>query len=249
MKNNLNVVITASPTPSHPSSFHIDSTIDSLRKINLPSATKIILAHDADSKDRLSEGYSIYLSRIKKKYSVSNNFHFTILDKKKNLTGNIKNASSLVDSKYTLIVQHDLPFVREFDVQKILLDLDNLTQIKHLRFNQRKNEEVGCDKVTKHLDYNLFGHILNGEHYSYISTPCWSDNNFICRTSHFFNEVLNECNENTAMEVIIFNKLLKVYSQNDAQKTIDIHKYYGTYIFGGLNDDPYIYHTNAYPKR
>lgn len=251
MKTNnlLDVIVTSSPIPGHPSTEHIDQTIESLSMLNLPLDTKIILAHDGHSNDEFTERYLEYLSILSKKYTKDKNFYITILDKKKHLTGNIRNAFNMVTSKYVLVIQHDLPFIKDFDIQKIIKDLDENPQIKHLRFNKRKNIEDGCDKVTKGLDINLFGNVVNGKNYQYISTPCWSDNNHLTKSKYYRDIVLSECRDNVAMELILFPKLQKVYEKNDINEMSNIHKQYGTYIFDMIGSEPYIFHTDGYPKR
>lgn len=249
INNLLDVIITSSPIPSHPSTEHIDKTINSLNNLNLPIDTKIILAHDGHSNDKFTDRYLKYLNTLSKKYTEDKNFYITVLDNKKHLTGNIRNAFNMVTSKYVLVIQHDLPFIRYFDIQKIITDLDNNPQIKHLRFNKRKNIEDGCDKVTKGLKTNLFGNIIKGENYQYISTPCWSDNNHISTSEHYRSIILSECRDNTAMELILFPKLKKVYEKNNIDEMINIHKHYGTYIFDMIDSEPYIFHTDGYPKR
>tara|TARA_R110000796_G_scaffold66924_1_gene153762 strand:- start:140 stop:895 length:756 start_codon:yes stop_codon:yes gene_type:complete len=247
-KDILDVIITCSPLPSHPSTKHIDRTIESLSMLNLPVDTKIILAHDGHGNDSRTEGYLEYLNLISKKYTKDKSFYITVLDKKKHLTGNIRNAFNIVTSKYVLVIQHDLPFIKDFDIQKIIADLDENPQIKHLRFNKRKNIEDGCDKVTKGLDLNLFGNVVNGKNYQYISTPCWSDNNHICCSKYYRDILFSECGDNVAMEVILFPKLIKIYQQNDINKIKNVHDYYGTYIFDMIGSEPYIFHTDGYPK-
>ena len=133
MKNNLlDVIITSSPIPSHPSTHHIDRTIDSLKKINLPSDTKIILSHDGHSDDKYSKNYLKYLETIKQKYTQNKNFYINNLNKRKHLSGNIRSAFELVTPKYVLILQHDLLFIRSFDVKKIMMDMDENKEIKQL---------------------------------------------------------------------------------------------------------------------
>lgn len=250
-EDDLNVIITTSPSPFHPDTKFIDEVIDSLSLINLPKKHKIIIAMDGLKDGGHLEKYKQYRFNIKKKYGNKENFILSaIVTKQNGLTGNIRHALNHATSENVLIIQHDLPFTREFDIQKVLEDFKNNEDIKHLRFNKRDNNEEGCDEVTKGLSLNLFGVKIIGDHYTYISTPCWSDNNHLTTLTYYNDIILNECRDSESMELIIFPKLTNdVYNKNDEKITLNAHKKYGTYLFDDIGSKPYIKHTDAYPKR
>jgi hypothetical protein len=82
---------------------------------------------------------------------------------------------------------------------------------------------------------DLFGEQQKGINYFYTRTPCWSDQNHICTTAYYRDIILNECKDGSFME----HRLI------DKSKTEEIHKKYGTYIFGPLDEPAYITHTDA----
>ena len=102
--------------------------------------------------------------------------------------------------------------------------------IKHVRFNRRKNIKAGFDSIN-----NLFGLQVKQKNYTYTRTPGWSDQNHLCLTSYYTNIVMNECSDGKFMEVQLHGK----------NKNEEIHKKYGTYLFGELNNPQVIKHTNG----
>ena len=224
---NLTVIITASFIPSHPSIKVIQGVIESLYLINLPSNTKIILAHDHND----DINYIKYIENLNKYIKSNSNIKILIRTTKGHLTGNIRNVLPHVTSKYILVIQHDLPFIKKIDIQKIIEDLENNNNnIKHVRFNKRNNIKVGFDSIN-----NLFGLQVKCKNYTYTRTPGWSDQNHLCLKSYYTDIVMNECSDGKFMEVQLHGK----------NKNENLHSKYGTYLFGGLNYPPVIKHIDG----
>ena len=233
-KNNKNVgiltiIITASFIPSHPSIELVKETINSLLLINMPNDTKIILAHDYSDNNK----YSQYLQNLNNYVKYNNNITIVKCDRHRHLTGNIRNALKDVYSKYLLVVQHDLPFVKQIDIQKIIEDMNENQNIKYIRFNKRKNIKIGFDSVN-----DIFGEQQKQKNYIYTKTPAWSDNNHICLTQYYKDIIMKECPDGYPMESKFQGKINK--------KT---HKKYGTYLFGELNHPKIIRHTDGRNKK
>jgi hypothetical protein len=129
-----------------------------------------------------------------------------------------------------LVIQHDLPFIIEFDIQKIIYDIEENDNIKYVRFNKRKNTNIGFDSIN-----NLFGLEEKQTNYTYTRTPVWSDNNHLCLTSYYTDIIMKECTNGTFMEKILQGK----------NKDEETHKRYGTYLFGELNHHQVIKHTDG----
>lgn len=233
--NDLTVIITSNFIPSHPSIYLIKSIIDSLSLINLKKNTKIILTHDGLNSIQLQDKnnikiYKEYINKLKDHYI--NDKNIIIIRKKINghLTGNIRKAMRFCDTKYILIIQHDLRFFRGFDIYKVMEDMENNPELKHIRFNKRKNIKINRDASN-----NLFGLELKSHNYSYTRTPCWSDNNHICLKEYYTDIILKECSNGKPMECNYFNIITNEI----------IHKKYGTYIYGGINHKQVIKHLNG----
>ena len=222
----LTIIITASFIPSHPSIKVIKETIESLSYINMLSNTKIILAHDFNDNDN----YIKYFEKLNDYIKSFSNYRITKCTEHGHLTGNIRNALSHVTSKYILVIQHDLPFVREFNIKKVIEDMQENPNIKYVRFNTRKNIKTGFDEIN-----NLFGLQQKQKNYTYTRTPAWSDQNHICLTEYYNNIVMKECKNGVFMEQILQGK----------NKDENTHKKYGTFLYGELNHPQMIHHTNG----
>jgi hypothetical protein len=231
MEELLNVIITASFIPSHPSIDLIKETIESLSLLKLPSGTKIILAHDAGT----DEKYLKYLDNLREYIAPFPHISITIRETHGCLTGNIRNALQLVTSKYILVIQHDLPFVKcDIDIGKVIEDMEENPSLKHVRFNKRQNIKAAWDARN-----DLFGEQQKQSNYTYTRTPNWSDNNHLSRLTYYTDIIMKECADGGFMEHRLYRKI----------SNVDIHKKYGTYIFGELNHPAVIKHTNGRKTR
>lgn len=220
------VVIAASFIPSHPSINVIKETINSLKYISEDQNFPIILAHDFSNNAKYIE----YVDNLVNYISNDNRIIFKMRDTHGHLVGNIKNIIDLINTKYILMMQHDLPFIREFEIAKIIEDLELYPQVKHLRFNKRHNLKKAWDSTS-----DIFGDQLIGKNYSYTRTPAWSDQNHLCLTSYYKDIVLKESKDGTFMENTLYKK----------PSTENGHKKYGTYLFGEYNASPTIKHTDG----
>lgn len=223
------IIITASYIISHPSIEHIKNVIDSLKYINMDKNTLIILAHDFSDKNK----FKLYLQNLQKFIEDKPNFKITVCKKHLHLTGSIRNAFQLIKTPYVLVIQHDLPFIEHFDINKIIEDMKNNPEIKYIRFNKRENIKKGFDAIN-----NLFGYQLKSKNYTYTKTPAWSDNNHLCLSNYYRNIVLKECPDGQPMEFELQGKIVNE----------ELHKKYGTYIFGEIGFKKMILHTHGRRK-
>ena len=224
--DSLTIIITASFIPTHPSIRIIQQTIESLKLINMPSDTKIILAHDYSKNPKYLE----YLQNLTEYIKPYSNIVIVQRNSHGHLTGNIRNSLKYVNSKYILLVQHDFPFIRNFNIENVINDMEENPMIKHVRFNKRNNVKRRWDAQN-----NLFGLHVKQSNYTYTRTPAWSDNNHICLTSYYNNIIMKECPDGCAMEK-------KLKSQARGPKW---HKKFGTYMFGEVNNPAVIKHTDG----
>jgi hypothetical protein len=220
------VIITSSFIPSHPSTKIIDRTLYSLKFISADQNFPIILAHDFSDKKQYIE----YLETIKDYNKKDSRISIYIRSDHGHLVGNIRNIIDKISTRYILVVQHDLPFVRGFEINKIIEDMDEQLEIKCLRFNKRRNIKVGWDRIS-----NIFGQQIVCKNYTYTRTPAWSDNNHLCTTEYYKDIVLAECKDGTAMEHTLGQKA----------KTESGHKKYGPYIFGAYGEENVIKHIDG----
>lgn len=222
----LSVIISASFIKSHPSIDFIKYTIESLGYLNLKEDTPIFLAHDYNSCVKYTE----YLENLNEYVKDKPFIKIITRETHGHLTGNIRNAFNFINTEYVLIIQHDLPFIRKLEIQNIIYDMQNSPELKHIRFNKRKNIKVASDALN-----DLFGRQIVCKYNTYTRTPSWSDQNHICRADYYRDVILKECNDGNFMEIYLIKR-----STNE-----EIHKIYGTYLFGKLNEAAYIRHIDG----
>lgn len=220
------IIISSSFIDSHPSISYIKYVIESLKYAKINKDTPIILAHDYSPYSKYEE----YLKNLENYISNYKNIKIVVRDTHGHLTGNIRNAFKFINTEYVLIIQHDLPFIKEFEIEKVIEDMKKNPELKHIRFNKRQTIKSGSDALN-----NLFGKQIKSKNYIYTRTPAWSDQNHLCRTDYYRDIILKECSDGKYMEQYLFNK-----SQTEA-----IHNKYGTYIFGKINESPYIFHIDG----
>ena len=222
----LSVIITASFIKSHPSIDFIKYTIESLGYLNLKEDTPIFLAHDYNS----SVEYRKYLENLNEYVKDKPFIKIVIRGKHGGLTFNVRNAFNFINTDYVLIIQHDLPFIRNLEIQDIIYDMQNTPELKHIRFNKRSNIKVATDSLN-----DLFGKQVTCKYNTYTRTPSWSDNNHISRADYYRDLILKQCKDGGFMEQYLIKR-----STNEK-----IHKIYGTYLFGKLNEPAYITHIDG----
>jgi len=222
----LTILITASFIPSHPSIKIIKKTIESLTYLSLPPEIPVLLAHDFHT----NTNYELYFKNLENFIKDKPTFKIIRRDTPGCLTGNVRTGIDHVKTKFVLILQHDLPFIRKVpDLSKILEDINAIPELKHIRFNRLKNKPNMCDQ------YWLFGKQQVSIHNTYTQTPGWSDNNHLCLTSYYKDLILKECPDGSFMEISLLGK---IYDETS-------HKKYGTYLFGAYGEERYIGHLDG----
>jgi hypothetical protein len=175
--------------------------------------TKIIIT--CDGVRGRNENYEMFLKDLEEKYKSHKEIEIIKKPEFGHLTGNLRFAIEHVETEFVFFVQHDISFLRFVDIGKVVEDMRNNPQLKHVRFNKRRN-------VKKRGDRNL-GKRRVDANYKYISTPQWSDQNHICTVNYFKNEVLTRVSRGF-ME----------HTMN--RRARGKHNVFGTYIFGDHND-------------
>ena len=148
-KYKFSVLITASFINSHPDIRYIKKVIDSLELGNINiNNVDIILSHDGLNEFQIKnkiivEKYNNYISNLNTHYKDYPNIKVIVRTNHGHLTGNIRNALQYINTKYILIIQHDLAFSRKFNIKKkIIKDMEKNKELKHVRFNKKKKYKV-----------------------------------------------------------------------------------------------------------
>ena len=212
--SDITIVLSTSPMPSHPSTAFVDEVVDSIYKFLFRhEKTKIIITCDG-TRER-NEDYEAFIVNLEDKYK--DNADIAIIKKPEfgHLTGNLRFAIEYVETEFVFLVQHDISFLRYVDIAKVLEDMRNNPELKHVRFNKRLNTRARGD-------YNL-GRKRVEANYKYISTPQWSDQNHICTVDYFKNEILTR----------VHKGFMEHTMRRKARRKHDV---FGTFLFGDHKD-------------
>ena len=232
LNNQLTIIITASYIKSHPSIKLIKKVLNSVKKIN-HNNSHIILAHDYNN----NLNYQKYLKKLNQYLNNQNNSNIQVITRssKGHLTGNIRNAMQHVQTKYLLVMQHDLPFIKKLNIHQVIEDMENNQNLKHIRFFKKQDKNPkNPNNLGWEFKNNLFGQQVQSKNYSYTRTPAWSDQNHLCTTSYYQDIVLKECPDGNFMEATL----------NDSLNEHN-HEKYGTYLFGDLQAKGFITHLDG----
>jgi hypothetical protein len=166
------VIITSSLIPTHPSTWMIDQTFESIRFLKgLSPEAPIYIVIDGLPPEKMIDDNQIrldqYVVALKAKYG--NTSHVTILPSPVHLhlAGSLNMAMAHVDTQFIYAVQHDYPFSRDIDHVNLAKSMTEYPEIiRCVRFNFKPfNRDPFCN--TTQADH------VNG--LSFMLTAKWSD--------------------------------------------------------------------------
>ena len=250
----LSVIVLSNPIPSHPSTDLINQTLESLNKIGLgPGDTVHIMLDGLRLTQRLGQqarDYTNYEIALKKQLGQQAIFSVTRRKKWGHISQTLKEALAFIDTDYILIVQHDLLFVREIAIHELIGLMKKFPNLKHIRFNKRRNLPEGSDAkatydgATKIVDRSGFFREWRSPEpepatgtgtLSLTQTLCWSDNNHLVSRHYLSETILKPIGRHKLSPEWVFNPL----------GTEAHHPILGTYIYGKPGDAAVIAHTDG----
>lgn len=233
----ITVIVSTSPVQSNPEIKMITSVIRSVSEKLFNGLTfKLIIACDGIKEletNIIKISYQEFIKNLKDYYQNDPLIQIIICPYHGHLTGNLRNACKYVDTEFILVLQHDLIFVQEINLSKVIQDMKIYPVMKHLRFNKRFNIKDGWDRTKKFAKDIIVSTTEN----TYISTEAWSDQNHLCRLSYYQEIILQEVPDGCFMESIL-NQTCKGH-----------HSKYGTYIYGNINFPNTILHLDGAETR
>jgi len=235
-KDFLTVIVLGHPVNSHPDISLIERTVESLKLLNLAPETKIVLSHDRPKRDLTKQkkvNFDFYLDNLSKRYRDASNLIITVTPKHSFLSGNIRHALTHVETKYVLLVQHDLAFSQSVNIRALLSAMESHEEIKHVRFNKRPNYvKEGWDfypqerlEFVKEKSFNTdFGDL------ELLTTLAWSDQNHLTTVTYYRDLVLPLCSK------------YKVYPEDmlNPFTRSSLFGFFGNFVYGSLSDDAFI---------
>lgn len=214
------------------------NTLNSFKLIKNFNNSRVIISLDGNENSELDEKYNIYKKNLQQYINGQSNFEIVCHEKNLNLVNNIYETLKLVKTKYIFLIQQDLQFVQSFNLERIINDLDNLPQIKHLRFNDTINKRI----KGRNDDNSKFGEKRIKRNCTYLSTGIYCDRNHISRLEYYtdfiFKDGVLKKPSNWRYPCFGMENLI-------AQKPMSEHDAYGTYIYGDFNIKPMILHNKA----
>ena len=270
-KNLLTVIVTASMSPLNPSTVILRELLLSLRLLNLPPGTEVLLSHDvppaasslsppsSSSTTALPPAYAKYLANVERLIPAAQSctqLTIKLLRRETHggLAGNLEFALSRVRTPYFLKVEHDHPFVREVDVLSVVRDMISDKRLKVVRFNRRRNIMVRCDagEVNAHrnsrwkLRDTVRAQSLWGRHEPRENLPPLV--NQYCRTACFsdMNHVASTAYyKQLVLPLVLREPSVPPETLMQAQLIARDHARFGTYIYGAVDARPAIIHVDA----
>jgi len=172
--------------------------------------------HFAHISEERKKDWFLYLENLK---SYADNFNEIeqinkiIISTKKtwgHKSGSIKKAIGKVNSKYILLLEHDIHLTRDIQIDKIIDDMEQNQKIKHLKFMISRPEKGEQKRSLIYQNWDarndLFGKEEHCKNYTYTRTPVWSEQPHLCRTSYYNNLILPICEEGRAIENTMGNE-------------------------------------------
>jgi hypothetical protein len=229
----LTILITANFVKSHPKIKFIKQVIDSLSLCGIDQDTPIVITHDAlntkIAKNDEVDGYKQYFINLKQyceEETLYKNLIVTETDQWGHLTLNVKHGMQYVNTKYVLVLQHDIAFVEKVPVYDLIDLMEKHKEIKHLRFNTRTNLPTWQEWDGWKKDGKTVFQEVDFDGVKLCYTQAWSDQSHIVTKEYYENIVFPDCagSDVYIMLDVMENRLNPKCHENQAR--------YGTYIYG-----------------
>lgn len=215
----LTFLITANLIPSAPRTMLLQATVDSLVLLNAPDV-RLVITVDGEPSQRLNE----YVENIKNVCRNAEHMcNVTATGYQAGLLDNIYNGLKQVYTEFVLVIQNDLPFIRNINILDVVKTVQMHGAIKYLRFNKRNNIRKGWDDKpcfnTKSIQLNNM---------NFVNTPAWSDNNHLVRKKYYYQKDITQMRGmGIAPEKKMNNRAINCEEN---------------FLFGPYNEKPYIGH-------
>jgi len=232
---NITTVIATSPIPSMPEFNHLKTTINSLNLVPKLAQSRILVVFDFPKANQEILEYNEYKNNVVKFYKKNSNIKFLHLEEWGHLSGVMEIAVRNIETPFIFVQQHDLPLIREFDLDNVLKCLEKDDLVKHVRLNKRHNIAVGWDRRP------LFGAYEN-PYVNLTRTACWSDQSHLTTSSYYENVILPEIKDKKIFMEEVFHWKMNLPEGKELEA---MHKKLGTFIYGSPGDPPVIRHSDA----
>ena len=218
------------------------NTLESFKLIKNFNNSQVIIALDGNENPEYQDKYNIYKNKLRAYIKDKANYQLLCHSKNLNLVNNVYETLKHVNTEYIFLIQQDLPFIKPFNLKSVLDDLNNLPQIKHLRFNDTKNARI----PGRNDNNDKFGDKKVSRNNIYISTGVFCDRNHISKLDYYTDFIFKDgpLKKPNGFKYPCFGMEHVL-----AYKPMENQELYGTYIYGNMNDDAMITHYRAGRER
>jgi len=235
----LTIIISASPSPTHPSTYLIEEVVESTKKLLSPTISKVLFCLDAP-KPSLSvaevEKYEKFIQNLRISYRANESYVLNIQNEWGHLSGGLKRAIEFIDTSYVLVIQHDLPFIEPIALEPLIEILESYPEVKRIEFTRDSGPCLwDVDPQYRRKRYRSRYFPVRGSQIPLTKTLAWTDNNYLCHKTYL---------ENIVFGVIKNEKIFPEHAMNLASSRLTSNLL-GTWRYGLENSGPYIHHTDG----
>lgn len=248
MTASVSVVVITNLIPTAPGTSVIQQTIGSFQHLKSHSGYPILIVGDGlrvrDSLRGERRRWGQYKKNLEIYFESRADIEFLFRKTWGHISQTLRLALDEITSDYVLVVQHDLPFIRDVNLDEVIHAMECDPGLKHIRFNLRSNHPAGQDAMTTRRG----GRVVEDRSFFFqqrfgpppnplplVQTLSWSDNNFVCSTRYLSQTILRPIGAFRVDPEWVFNLL----------GTEKNHAQLGTYVFGELGSPPAIRHTDG----
>lgn len=237
----ITVITTTNPIPSIPSTGHIYPSQKSLFRIPAFALCKKIIVFDGiqpgfEGRENDYEKYKKEILFWTETDPYFSNTELIFCEKWIHLAGGIKEAIARVTTPYVFIHQHDFILMKDFDLNGVIATMEANENVKYVR--------LALPPANYHwLPYDppvIDEHIVGPSFVPLCRHFEWSDNDHIAPTSYYREFVLPRCGHGP-MEIYLDPALRHARSEVGTL----CHPIFGTYLYGGMKDGGYLYHSDG----
>lgn len=246
-RDKLTVLITSSPTHTHPSTSLIDHVLETFQLIpSLVECRKIIICdgYRVESKVRYKKGrvtqdqadsYEEYKNNLKQHVNEKNplyhNTEILELPERVGFGFALKEAIPSVTTKYLMIVQHDRSFIKSFDLEQVLESMENNPIMRCVllplasTYNYRKRMDTKFHKKDI-----LSNREITHNHNVFLPLCQFYDSTHIAHIDFYKEFIIGQ--KMIPKNGFIEDRLGQIQVQDIRLNGMEVHAKYGTYLYG-----------------
>ena len=198
LKYGITTIITTAPMKSIPSDHIIKETIMSLNLIPALKKSLVVIGFDGCPVNKISmldhkcsteydcDLYKQYKANVKKMArELLPHVRFVELEERHCLSELVYSCMKDVDTTFVHVMQQDLPYIKTFDVEKLLRVMSNFSDMDLTRLSAGRPNKGHEEYTKKACGSILPQRIINRVGMTFTQCSEWSDQNHIAKISHY----------------------------------------------------------------